>query len=61
MSKVFNFLKEAKAELFRVVWPTRKQTIRYTITVIIFSVVVAAILGAADFGLLTGFEKLLNR
>jgi preprotein translocase subunit SecE len=50
-----------KAELLKVVWPTRQETIRYTVTVIIFSVVVALILGAADYGLLRGFEAILNQ
>ncbi len=61
MSKVLEFFKGAKAELYKVVWPTRTETIRYTITVIIFSLVIASILGAADYGLLTLFEKVLNK
>lgn len=54
-----NFFKEVYGELQKVVWPSRKQTIRYTTTVIVFSVVVAAILGAADYGLLKLFEKIV--
>lgn len=61
MARVIEFFKGAKAELFKVVWPTRQETIRYTLTVIVFSLVVAAILGAADYGLLQLFEKVLNR
>lgn len=44
----------------KVIWPSRRDTIRYTLTVIIFSLVVAAILGAADYGLLKGFEALIK-
>ena len=55
------FFRDVKSELFKVVWPTRKETIRYTVTVIVFSLVIAAILGAADLGLITGFQKLINR
>ncbi len=54
-----NFFKEVYGELQKVVWPSRKQTIRYTTTVIVFSVVVAVILGAADYGLLKLFEKIV--
>lgn len=61
MGRIINFLKEVKGELFKVVWPSRQDTIRYTLTVIVFSVVVSAILGAADYGLLKLFEKLLNK
>ncbi len=60
MGRALQFFKDVKAELFKVVWPSRKDTLRYTITVIVFSLVVAGILGAADFGLLKGFEAILK-
>lgn len=59
MRKIVNFFKEVYGELQKVVWPSRKQTIRYTAMVILFSVVVAVILGAADYGLLKLFEKIV--
>lgn len=61
MSTIFNFFREVKSELFKVVWPSRRDTLRYTITVILFSIIVSAILGAADYGLLRAFQALLNR
>jgi preprotein translocase subunit SecE len=61
MKKVFAFVKEAFAELKKVVWPSRKETIRYTAMVIAFSVVTAVILGAADYGLLRGVQKILGQ
>ena len=42
------FLKEARIELKKVTWPTRAQTIRYTVAVIAMSLVVAAFLGGLD-------------
>lgn len=60
MSKIIGFFREVKAELWKVVWPSRSDVVRYTVTVIIFSLVVAAILGAADYGLLKGFQALIN-
>lgn len=60
MSKIIQFFKDVRTEVTKVIWPTRYDTIRYTVTVIIFSIVLAAILGAADFGLLKGFEALIN-
>jgi preprotein translocase subunit SecE len=61
MSSISNYLSEVRAELGKVVWPSRKDTVRYTIMVVIFSLVVAAILGAADFGLLKGIQSLLSK
>ena len=61
MSRIINFFKEVKTELFKIVWPTRQDAIRYTIIVIVFSLTLSVILGAADFGLLKGIEALLNK
>lgn len=60
MSRIVNFFREVKAELFKVVWPSRKEAIRNTVLVVVFSLVMAIILGAADFGLLTAVEALLK-
>lgn len=49
MNKVFEFLIEAKVELSRVNWPTRKQIIVYTVLVIAISLAVALFLGSLDF------------
>lgn len=57
MNKLVAFLKDVKIELARVSWPTRKQTIQYTLAVIIMSVAVAAFLGAWD----AVFGFVLNR
>jgi len=53
------YLKETKAELKEVVFPTAKQTTSYTIIVIILSVGIAVMLGAVDLGLREGLVKLL--
>lgn len=60
MSKIFQYFRDVKSEITKVIWPTRKDAIRYTLTVIVFSLVAAIILGAADFGLLKGFEALIK-
>lgn len=46
---LINYIKETKAEMSHVNWPTKEQTIRFTILVILTSVAVAAVLGIADF------------
>jgi len=47
--KGINFLQEVRIELKRVTWPTRQQTIKYTLIVIGLSLAVAAFLGGLDF------------
>ncbi|MBI2334175.1 preprotein translocase subunit SecE [Candidatus Daviesbacteria bacterium] len=57
MPNIFNFLKEVRGELNKVVWPTREQTVRYTILVIVVAFAVGAVLGGLDYilTLLTDF------
>ena len=55
--KSITFLKEVRLEMKKVNWPTRKETIRYTLIVIGVSVAVAAFLGTLDFV----FNTLLTR
>ncbi len=49
--KAIIFLKEVKAELTKVTWPTRKQTMGTTLVVIVFVFVVSAFLGLFDYSL----------
>ncbi len=58
---LFNYLKETKAELKEVTFPSMSQTILFTTAVIVISLAVAALLGAVDFGLREGLIKLLAR
>jgi preprotein translocase subunit SecE len=48
MKKFIEYLKDTKAEVKHVSWPTKDQTISYTILVVILSVAVALFLGAFD-------------
>lgn len=61
MDKLFNYLKGARAELAKVVWPSRQVTINHTAMVIVISVGVALFLGAIDFGLSKVLEILIIR
>lgn len=56
INKITQFLKEARAELMKVNWPTRQQTINYTLIVIGISIAVALFLGGLDYI----FEQILN-
>jgi len=55
--KFTTFLKEVRLEMKRVNWPTRQETIRYTMIVIGISIAVAVFLGGLDFI----FTMLLNK
>ncbi len=59
MSKLTQFISETRTEMKRVSWPTRKQTLNYTIVVIAISLVVALLLGAFDALFKEGLAKLL--
>lgn len=58
---ILKYLKETKAELKEVTFPTTSQTVTYTIVVIAMSVFIAVLLGATDFGLTEGLKKFLSR
>lgn len=59
MQSIFTFLAEAKVELSRVNWPNRKQILRYTVLVIVISLVVAMFLGSLDLLFSALVEKYL--
>jgi preprotein translocase subunit SecE len=45
------FLREVKAELKLVTWPTRKDTIGVTVVVLVLVMIIALFLGVVDIGL----------
>ncbi|MEN9523979.1 MAG: hypothetical protein RL536_48 [Candidatus Parcubacteria bacterium] len=47
--KLTEYVKDTQAEMKHVNWPTREQTIRFTLLVIIVCAIVAALLGLSDF------------
>ena len=47
--KITTFLKEVRLEVKKVNWPTRQQTIRYTLIILGISLVIAVFLGGLDF------------
>jgi len=51
------FFQESKQELKRVNWPTKQETVRYTLFVIGFSLAFAAFLGVFDFAFLKALQN----
>ncbi|MFA6520048.1 MAG: preprotein translocase subunit SecE [Candidatus Paceibacterota bacterium] len=60
MSKLTEYLKETKTELKHVIWPSRNQTLYYTLIVIILSVVISYYLGIFDFIFAQGLQKIIG-
>ncbi len=60
MSKINEYLKETRTELKHVIWPSRSQTLYYTIIVIVISGLTAYYLGFFDFIFGRGLERLIS-
>ena len=60
-NKVIRYFYEAKEELEKVSWPSRKETLMATLLVIAVSVGTAVFLGALDFGLNKALSALIAR
>jgi len=59
MKRIITFLKQTWTELGKVVWPSRRRTLKLTATVIIVSVLFAGFIGAVDFGLSKALEAVV--
>ncbi len=59
LDKTFTFLKEVRAEMKKVNWPDKEETLQYTILVIVVTTSVAAFLGAIDFLFSTLLQRLI--
>ena len=59
MSKIIQFFREVRVEMSKVVWPTPRQLVIYTLIVILLSVLLAVFLGVLDLGFQTILTKYL--
>ncbi len=50
-SKIASFFKGIASELKKVTWPTKRQVLVNTISVLVFCLVIGAIIWLCDFGL----------
>ncbi|MAZ67460.1 preprotein translocase subunit SecE [bacterium] len=48
-NRLIQYVRDTRAELKHVSWPTQKQTVIFTVLVIIISLLVAFFLGAFDY------------
>jgi len=58
---LIEYLKETRAELKHVSWPSRTQIISYTVIVILLSILTAAYLGFFDFLLSLGLDRFITK
>ncbi|MDP2946101.1 MAG: preprotein translocase subunit SecE [bacterium] len=61
LERIKNYFKEVKIEMSKVKWPTKNQTVNYTLVVIGVSVAVAAFLGTLDYIFNLGLNFFLFR
>jgi preprotein translocase subunit SecE len=61
MKKFWQFLKDSRAELMKVAWPTRKQALEMTLAVIVIVLIVSFYLGTVDYLLSKGIALLLKK
>ena len=60
MAKVIQFFKESRAELKKVVWPTRDDVVSSIKVVIISTIIIAVLLGLLDFGFTAAFRAIMR-
>ncbi len=49
MNKIFSFLKESKAELKKVNWPSKEEVLTSTRVVIVSILIIAAVIALMDY------------
>jgi preprotein translocase subunit SecE len=60
MKKVVSFLEEVKIEFKKVVWPGKKEVTNATVSVIVFTIIVAFVLSVLDYLLSIGLQSLFK-
>jgi preprotein translocase subunit SecE len=59
-NRLVRYIRDSYAEMKKVTWPTRKETIKITIVVIIISLSVAAFLGLLDYIFSLGIKEIIT-
>lgn len=60
VQKLTSYIRDSVAEIKKVTWPTRQQTINYSITVVAMSIGVAIFFGVLDYVFNLGLEKIIK-
>ena len=59
MKRFLTYISEARAELFKVNWPSRRDATTMTFLVIGFTLVFASFIGAVDYLFSMGLQRLI--
>ncbi|MEI6288254.1 MAG: preprotein translocase subunit SecE [bacterium] len=59
INQLVQYLKDSKDEIKKVSWPTKKEIRQHTLLVIGISIGVALFLGACDYVLTLGLQKII--
>ncbi|MDC0738403.1 preprotein translocase subunit SecE [Cognatishimia sp. SS12] len=54
------FIQQTRAEVSKVVWPTRREVVLTTVMVFIMAALTAVFFATVDLGIRTGLEIVLN-
>ena len=60
IQKITTYIKDSIAEMKKVIWPSKQQTIQYTLVVIALSVGMAIFFRVLDFIFTIGLEKIIK-
>jgi preprotein translocase subunit SecE len=60
ITSIRNYFIEAIGEIRKVIWPTRKQTVNYTILVIVLSLAIAIFFGVLDYIFTFGLGQIIK-
>ncbi len=60
VAPVTDYVRSSLDELRKVIWPTREQATRYTVTVIVSVLIVTALTAGLDYSLAQGLERLIQ-
>jgi preprotein translocase subunit SecE len=60
VKKLTDYIKESITELKKVTWPTRKQTLNYTLLIIGISLGLSAFIGIIDYILTLGVQQVIK-
>ncbi len=57
---LIRYFRESKEEMKKVTWPSKQETTKYTILVVILCVIIATFFGGFDWLLNLGLDALIN-
>ncbi len=59
--RIVSFFKEVRLETKKVNWPTRKETIKYTVATLAITIAIAIFLGGLDFIFTFALNKIIMK